>query len=51
MVRVLVDGKPMLIALTRASAEEYIARHSPAMQKRMTIKVTREREAPCDTTK
>lgn len=41
MIRVLFHGKPVLVALTRESAEQYIAQHSPEMQAKMTVKETR----------
>lgn len=41
MIRVLYNGKSVLIASSRQSAQEYIDRHSATMQPRFDIKETR----------
>lgn len=38
MIRVYCDGKSVLSALSTESAEEYVQRHSPTLQKRMEIR-------------
>lgn len=41
MVKVLFRGKPILTALTRKSAEEYIQSHKPEIQQKMAVLETR----------
>jgi hypothetical protein len=43
MIRVLMDGHSVVICRSLASAQEFVARHPPALQKRMEIRVTHER--------
>ncbi len=39
-VKLFFDRKPVMTLLSRESAEEFKARHSAGMQRRMEIKVT-----------
>lgn len=43
MIRVLYQGTPVMIFPDRKAASEYIARHTPEMQRRMGILETQEK--------